>query len=241
MRRRLLTLLPSFLLVACATKYTPPESATPRSATSVNASQGRTWDAVIDVFAERNIPIRNMERVSGFIVTEELGIADTGSVAWADCGKVPNSWGAEKKRGKSAPKQKDRPLAPSRASYNVLVRGDSARSTVRATVRWTTPGTVKAGPIECSTRGTWESIAEQEVKRRAEAESSTASASSSRLETRTLVDTVPPGTRWIANRRTKIYYQVGCAAADGIAPVDRLYYATESAVLTAGFRAGPKC
>jgi len=36
----------------------------------VTSSFGRAWDAVIDVFAEANTPIRTMERASGFIAAE---------------------------------------------------------------------------------------------------------------------------------------------------------------------------
>src|SRR5438132_5697412 len=64
--------------------YPPSTTATPRSPTYVAASFAKTWDAVIDVFAERNIPLRTLDRSSGFAATDELG-AD-GSARWADCG-----------------------------------------------------------------------------------------------------------------------------------------------------------
>ena len=45
------------------------------------------WNAVVDVFSERNIPIKTIDRTSGLIATEQLSVAsstDTGG--WADCG-----------------------------------------------------------------------------------------------------------------------------------------------------------
>lgn len=136
------------LLLGCYA-YRPPAPPAPRDATQVNASIGRTWDAVIDIFAARNIPIRTIERVSGIIATEELSVGPEGR-RWADCGT--NS------RGR---------LRPDHAIYNVLVRGDSSTSTVNATVRWV-GSTEKAGPIECSTTHIWEQDFEYDVKTRAE-------------------------------------------------------------------------
>jgi hypothetical protein len=137
------------LLVGCFFAYKAPAPPVPRPATSVNASMGRTWDAVIDMFAARNIPIRTIERASGIIATDQLSVGSEGS-AWADCG----SKGSERVR-------------PNNASYNVLVRGDSGASTVKATVRWVY-STLKDGPRECSTSHVWERGFEEEVRARAE-------------------------------------------------------------------------
>lgn len=60
---------------------------------SRGSSRGRTWDAVIDQFAARNIPIRTIERVSGLIVTDQLTVGREG-YWWANCGKG-NGWGSE--------------------------------------------------------------------------------------------------------------------------------------------------
>ena len=158
----------SLCLNGCAGKTTPPEPAAPRSATVVSASQGKTWDAVIDVFAERNIPIRNMERVSGLIVTEDLGVNNSDGTTWADCGRVTGAW-YEKPKRRSGDKKKGTPVAPGHATYNVLVRGDSTRSTVKVTVRWTARGLKVDSPVvECSTLGVWEGETEMEIKNRAE-------------------------------------------------------------------------
>ena len=40
------------------------------------------WSAIMETFAERNIPIDNMEKVSGYISTKEMRFQSE----WADCG-----------------------------------------------------------------------------------------------------------------------------------------------------------
>jgi hypothetical protein len=144
-------LLAAFLLLlpACY-KYQPPAPPQPRDATSVDASLGETWDAVIDLFATRNIPIRTIERVSGIIATEGLSVDSADGVDWADCGRFGH-----------------RQIPANNAIYNVLVRGDSATSTVRATVRWGRRS-LKLGDIECTSNYVWERGLEQGVKDRAE-------------------------------------------------------------------------
>ena len=108
----------------------------------------QTWDAVIDVFAGRNIPIRTIDRASGLIVTDALGVGDNGT-AWASCGT-----------------QGGKVLAPDRATYNVLVRGDSAEATVRTTVLWSR--TEEHAVPECTSTYIWERALETDVKARAE-------------------------------------------------------------------------
>lgn len=139
------------LLPACY-KYQPPPAPEPREATPVNASMGETWDAVIDLFATRIIPIRTIERVSGIIAADLLSVDSANGLKWADCGRF-------------GPRQ----ISPNTAISNVLVRGDSASSTVRTTVRWSRRD-LKEGDLECTSRYVWERALEQDVKERAEAE-----------------------------------------------------------------------
>lgn len=140
------------LLVLLAACVTAPATAPTREAAPVNASIGKTWDAVIDLFAEQNIPIRNMERASGFIAAEPALVTRADGEKWSDCG---GALGVK--------------LGATRATYNVLVRGDSSHATVRTTVLWERPGTSQA----CTTRGVWEQDFEASVKARAEAATGT--------------------------------------------------------------------
>jgi hypothetical protein len=122
----------------------------------VNTSFGRVWDAVIDVFAERNIPIKTIDRSSGLIVTEQLSVSPGTLSGAADCGTLMGQL-----------------RTPTAANYNVLVRGDSTRAVVKVTPRfinveitpapYATPTT-----IECSSTGAWESGVEQRIQAIAE-------------------------------------------------------------------------
>jgi hypothetical protein len=167
MRRPLAFLL---LCVAC-NSYQAPLPPAPRDATLVSASAGLTWDAVVDLFAARNIPIRTIERASGFVATDELSVGAEGR-KWADCGKLNSVR-----------------LGPERAIYNVLVRGDSASSSVKATVRWTYSA-AKLGVIECATSHAWEEGFEAEVK--AHAEGGHAAGDAAALSPGVAPATVPP-------------------------------------------------
>lgn len=129
----------------------PPAAPAPRQAMVVAAPLNRTWDATIDVFAERNIQIKTIDKASGLIVAEPQKTSDA---TIADCGK--NMYGMA--------------VLPTDATWNVLVRGDSATSTVKATVRFMsiTTGTYGSS-VECSSRGSWETSLEERIKVSAEA------------------------------------------------------------------------
>jgi hypothetical protein len=125
----------------------------------VAASFGKTWDAVVEIFAAKNMQIRTMDRSSGFIGAESVSVPSPrempGLVKLADCGSDP--W-------YGAPR-------PTEATYSVLVRGDSSRSTVKVSVRWTRTDThahQTPTQVECTTLGVWESDLEGQVKQRAE-------------------------------------------------------------------------
>lgn len=144
--------------------YAAPATPAPRTATPVAASFAVTWDALIDVFAERHIQIRAVDRASGVLVAEPQLIRDSSASA-ADCG-----------RGRFltlTPKATD-------AVWNVLVRGDSSASTVKATVRFsrvdresigTSAHTEADATTDCQSRGLWEAVLEKSVKSSAEARS----------------------------------------------------------------------
>jgi len=135
----------------------PPAAPAPHTAMSVNASFGRTWDALIDDFAGNNIPIKTIDRTSGLIATDKLSVAASLTDA-ADCG---TNWDHT-------------PALPTDVEYNALVRGDSSHSTIRVTARWTRTGQSRVlgdktrVTEECSTRATWETSLEDQIKKSAE-------------------------------------------------------------------------
>jgi hypothetical protein len=148
-RIRALALVP--LLTACTA--TPPAPPAPRSATNVSASFGKTWDAVLRALAERNIPLKTVDRSSGLVVAEEQTMR-TRIDSIADCGK--EAMGIAR--------------YPTTAGWSVLVQGDSVRSMVKATVRFaTSPGITSA--VDCSSTGKWETELEHQVRAAAEAAS----------------------------------------------------------------------
>jgi hypothetical protein len=130
----------------------------------VHASFGKTWDAVIDVYAFQNIPIRTLERASGFVAAEVATVERVPQGKkhpWADCGRMARGI----KGGLTNPYW----IQPSTAFYNVRVKGDSLRSVVQVTVNWRSP---QAAPDNCSTKGVWESATEDNIRLRAEGDTS---------------------------------------------------------------------
>ena len=128
------------------------QTVSPYEATAVSASAGRTWDAVVDMFASRGIPILAMDSDKGFIATDQVEVNVDRARKWAECGRrYFGSFG----------------YYADRAIYNVFVRGDSAASTVKVTVRWTKDG-VADQTMKCRTTNVWESELEAAIKLGAE-------------------------------------------------------------------------
>lgn len=156
MPRSFALVLVTVAVTACvAAPIAPPVA---RSGTTVNASFGKTWNGIIDVFATKNIPIKTIDRSSGIIVTEQL--AANGLTDMADCGSMAGGGSR---------------LSPTHASYNVLVRGDSSSSVVKVTPRFVRIGVSRSFMStdqvseECSSTGTFETELERQVKQIAEA------------------------------------------------------------------------
>jgi hypothetical protein len=128
----------------------PPAAPAQRQPTQVSASFGKTWDAVIDYFAENTVSIRSMDRASGFVAAEP--VTSEISPELADCGSTLGT-----------------PFTANAATYNVLVRGDRTTAKVKATIRFVrvTSGTY-GSTIDCSSTGRWESRLEDRVKAQAE-------------------------------------------------------------------------
>lgn len=203
---------PLLSLVAALACYQPPVSVAPeRAPTPVAASLDKTWMAVIDVFAERNIPIRTIDRSSGFVATDPLRVDGEEGLEWADCGSGEGG-----------------DLGPTRASYNVLVRGDSQTTTVRITATWQAV-TRDYGVADCVTRGTWESDAERSIAARAEGRPFTPAASE--------LDTIP----WVASRGTMEYFPGRCSQARAVPRYNRVFFKSEAEAQRAGYQRGRGC
>jgi hypothetical protein len=156
------------LTLACAPPQ-PPAPAVQREGTEVPAAFARSWDAVIEEFAARNISIATIERASGFIAAERVRVPYdveylNAGHPFADCGRD----------------MMKRYNLPTDATYNVLVRpigADSARSRVKVTARFvmvsTSRGTMltpaTASTADCSTKGRWETEFEERILARATA------------------------------------------------------------------------
>ena len=182
--KKYVTVLMVFSLIGCIPPHvvtSPTISTSIRPAVTVTASKDSLWDSVIDEFANDNIPIKSMEKVSGLIVGERSGISgQTFAQSLSDCGNVNGV-----------------PITATVMHYNVIARGDKNNSTVRVTVRFVagpgpqgirdslvtrSPGSGEVAPrsyyishyeetystVECITRGVWESAFEQRVKQSAE-------------------------------------------------------------------------
>ncbi|MDB4891464.1 MAG: hypothetical protein JWL61_3319 [Gemmatimonadetes bacterium] len=142
------------LLAACV-RLPEPNSA-PRPPASISASIARTWDAVIDQLGQQDIPLRSVERASGFIATQTIAMqgVTTEPTKWADCGTFASFH-----------------FAPTAVEYTILVRGDSSSASVRSSARYLlvkNDGT-SAAPTECVSNGAFEASFDASVKRRAEA------------------------------------------------------------------------
>lgn len=136
----------ALFVVACTPM--PPQPATPRVAAPVNASFGKSWDATIDVFAERGIAIETLDRASGLIVPRgvDYGLGMREALDYADCGR--DGFGTL--------------LTPRAVKFNVVVRGDSTRSAIQVRVFYST------GDSSCSSTGRYENEAESLIVARAE-------------------------------------------------------------------------
>jgi hypothetical protein len=138
--------------------YVGPLPEQPRAGATIDAPLDRVWDAAIDWVGENNIAIRTLERASGFISTEPLYLGGGFSAKqWADCGKWVNE-----------------EVGAREVQLNILVRGDSARATLRVQPRFTsTYGFAQTQfPANCISRGVVEQLIEDFVRTRSSAKTS---------------------------------------------------------------------
>lgn len=156
MLRKIVPLI-AIAATACG-QYVPPAPPAPRTATAVGASFNKTWETVVDAFAEQNIQIKTIDKASGIIAAEPQTLTTIAADSLADCGHSSTGTAMQDKMARSES-----------ATWNVLVRGDSARATVKATVRFGFVSLLNGSAYECSSNGRWERGFEQRVKAAAEA------------------------------------------------------------------------
>lgn len=154
MMRRLL--LGAVLLAGCAPTINRPPPAPERGPTAVAAAFAKSWDAVVDVFATRSIPIATIERASGIITAQTLRATNTSGTPWAICPQVIGMLSAAE-------------FYPAEVNFNVLVREATTGSTVRVTARWIGRAAGYATAADCESTGVWETELEVAIKAAAEA------------------------------------------------------------------------
>lgn len=149
MKTGVVAVLAVVVTAACSTG--PSTVPTPQQAVVVYASFDATWDAVIELFSQQNVPIKTIDRSSGLIATDDMVVSGDQARDWADCG---SNAGAK--------------VTADHAVYNVLVRGDSTQCTVRVTAAWSAYfKEIWSGQWinrSCVSSHKWESAMQQDAK-----------------------------------------------------------------------------
>lgn len=82
--KQIITSLVAILtLSACAT---PPAQYTFDKSRTYEQSKDKTWESLMEYFTEKNIPIKNIEKDSGIVYSEQM-IAGIHTPEYADCGQ----------------------------------------------------------------------------------------------------------------------------------------------------------
>lgn len=142
----------AFVVSSCG-GFQPPAEPAPRTGKVIDVSFDKAWNAVIDVFAEKNISIKTLDRSSGLIVAERGSISSNqylnpDIVNWSDCGGF-------------SPTMR---VYANRVGYNILVRGDSVRSTIKANFVFEHIGTGQySSDFECVSKGVLEDVWEERI------------------------------------------------------------------------------
>lgn len=136
-------------VVAAAASASAPGRHSVNSTATIPASYDATWNALIDLFAERNWAIQNLDRSSGLITTDWMTIDEK----YADCGGS----GLATVQGTGV-------------RFNVRVKNDDSRSSdvsVNATFRQTRSFDGRTGVVDCVSNGTVEAFVHRAVDARA--------------------------------------------------------------------------
>lgn len=147
--RKLSGVLVLLALAACASA--PVQRQFDRQVTIPGADFDAAWNAIVDIFGERNWTIANMEKASGFINSEWMDA--TNSRAYVDCG----SPGMSIERGR-------------RGRFNLVLREAPGGDGVTLTVNTTWQAEREFGgsytAIECASTGELEAELQEEVRER---------------------------------------------------------------------------
>jgi uncharacterized lipoprotein len=131
----------------------PPVTVAPAP---IKAGFNQTWNSVVDILSEKNIPVKTLDKSSGYVMAEITGVSVGSEKGFADCGHTTMAslllGGGE--------------IGTVIARYNILVRGDSAASQVKVTATFVMDN--KGHQTTCSSLGTFESQFQGDVKARAE-------------------------------------------------------------------------
>jgi hypothetical protein len=146
-RKPIVTIALVTVLVILSSCMHPPKYVPPRPEADVAASFGRTWDAALAAFAERKINVTT-DRNGGMIMSIGLSVADN-DTNWTSCGEA----------GVNA-----RVMKPEIVRYTVMVKGDSTKSTMKATAIFGSDAGLLVA--QCPSKGSWESEFEADVRRR---------------------------------------------------------------------------
>ena len=136
--------------LAAAASATAPQARKVTTTANVQASADATWDALIDLFAEHNWAITNVERSSGLITTDWMSLGSDGPTV-ADCGGS----GLSSEDGTSV-------------RFNVRVKEQEAGAvvTVGAGFRQSRSYDGKQWTVDCVSKGTIERLIHREVASR---------------------------------------------------------------------------
>ncbi|MCC5980108.1 MAG: hypothetical protein JJU26_00140 [Oceanicaulis sp.] len=151
MKKYVIGMIAGFALAGCATA---PQVYQFDNSDVVDAGFSETWDALIEYFSSRNIPIRTIDRSSGVLYAERMG--DPGEPAefleYADCGT----------HGLAS-------VASSNMSLNVYVRSESDdRTRVTVTADFS-QAVIAVGAYvphnhRCNSRGTLERLMIERIR-----------------------------------------------------------------------------
>lgn len=125
-----------------------PKQHTVAKTADVRADFDSTWSAAIDVFAEHDWTITNMEKDSGFITTDWMNMSKAEAERFADCGSGPSALHTQ-------------------VRFNVRVKpeSDGASVTVNTTFRQER-ASLTSSPnffVDCTSRGGIEAMVQSEV------------------------------------------------------------------------------